>query len=611
MRVFLPVIAVRRQRERTDRRLTLSALAGLLCAAVLSLAAAGEAAAQGSSGKGATTTALVFPLDSEPHATLPDPGRPVWRDTPQATAESLLDAAAAEDALAAAYTLDLSPVPEEFRLERGPELAMKLARILEERSLIDWSRLPDRPDGLMEPPINANNPMLGVPRRAITLATLELDGRDAPITLMRMQPAEGPPVWLFSATTVRHIERLDELRTDSPLTDYVPESWREQELLGMPLWKWLAGAGLAVLSLAIGRVLSRLLRRLLTRLTDPGLRNLLRKGTWPVTIALSLLIWWAASRILVDPTGTIALVLGNLVVLGIIGSLTWLAARVVDHLTGELGRRFEDRAAIEDEGDARQLLTQLSIGRRVVVLLAVTLGFGIALSYFDIFRTLGLSLLFSAGALSVVLGIAANALLRNFLAGLQIGFAQPLRVGDTVTLSGHYGYVEDIGSVFLTMRTWDSRRLIIPYNVLLQQPIENWSKGGAFVIRHVDLTVDFAVDLDALREALRQAVGDSEDAEPNYEPSILVMGSNAESLQIWALVGAPTPAKAWTLEVFVRERLLKEVLRQGALPRERVQALDAEEAADRRAVAEQEGQPGDDDGPRSPPEFERGADPGT
>lgn len=581
-----PAARTERRRVRTLRG---AALAYGLLVSVFAAAPLADAARNLPS-KANPTTAFAFPLAASPDAGLPAPEMRVWRDTPQATVESLLDAVEEGARSAAAYTLDLSSLPEGERGPRGRELAVKLAELLRQRSLIDWSRLPDRPDGLIEPPLNANDPMLGVPRRAITLATLEVDGRDAPIMLMRMQPPSGPPVWLFSATTVRHIESLHQLRPRSWLAQHVPLDWRARPLLGMPAWKWAALAAIGLFSLLAGKLLSRTVRWLLNKTTTESLRSVIRKAGLPLSLALALLIWWLAGEALVVPTGAVAVVIGNLSILGIIAALTWMVARMLDHATGEVSRRFEARAATEEDAGARRLLTQLSIGRRVLVLIAVMVGVGIALSYFDVFRTIGLSLLFSAGALSVVLGIAANALLRNFLAGLQVGFAQPVRVGDTVTLSEHYGYVEDIGSVFLTMRTWNSRRLIVPYNVLLEQPIENWSKGSAFVIREVELSVDFDADLDALRRTLRQAVADSELADPTYDASLMVVGATAEGLRLWALVAAATPADAWRLEVYVRERLVQELLRQDtAVPRERVQSMEAvRQGAERSEAATKE-----------------------
>ncbi len=601
----------RQPAARTDRRrLRTLRRTALVCGLVVSVIAGAPLAGAASNlpTGAAPTTAFTFPLAASPHADLPAPEIRVWRDTPQATVESLLDAIEEGAQSAAAYTLDLSSLPDGERGPRGRELAIKLAELLRQRSLIDWSRLPDRPDGLIEPPLNANDPMLGVPRRAITLATLEVGGRDAPIMLMRMQPPEGPPVWLFSATTVRHIESLHQLRPQSWLAQHVPLDWRARPLLGMPAWKWAALVAIALVSLLAGKLLSRAVRWLLRKTTTQGLRSVIRKAGQPLTLTLALLIWWLAGEALVVPTGAVAVVIGNLSILGIIAALTWMAARMLDHATGEVSRRFEARAATEEDAGARRLLTQLSIGRRVLVLIAVMVGVGIALSYFDVFRTIGLSLLFSAGAISVVLGIAANALLRNFLAGLQVGFAQPVRVGDTVTLSGHYGYVEDIGSVFLTMRTWNSRRLIVPYNVLLEQPIENWSKGSAFVIREVELSVDFDADLDSLRRTLRQAVADSELADPNYDASLMVVGATAEGLRLWALVAAPTPADAWRLEAYVRERLVQELLRQDtAVPRERVQTV----AAVGRGTEESEAPAKERDGSaeRRRPQFPSAGDP--
>lgn len=52
-----------------------------------------------------------------------------------------------------------------------------------------------------------------------------------------------------------------------------------------------------------------------------------------------------------------------------------------------------------------------------------------------------------------------------------------VRLGDTVVVDGEWGTVEEITLTFLTVRTWDERRITMPVSYFTSKPFENWSRG--------------------------------------------------------------------------------------------------------------------------------------
>ena len=52
--------------------------------------------------------------------------------------------------------------------------------------------------------------------------------------------------------------------------------------------------------------------------------------------------------------------------------------------------------------------------------------------------------------------------LSNLTAGVQIAFAQPFRLEDAVVVEGEWGWIEEIGAMYIVVRIWDLRRLIVP-----------------------------------------------------------------------------------------------------------------------------------------------------
>ena len=86
-------------------------------------------------------------------------------------------------------------------------------------------------------------------------------------------------------------------------------------------------------------------------------------------------------------------------------------------------------------------------------------------------RAVGTSLLASAGILGIVAGVAAQSTLGNLFAGLQIAFGDMVRIGDTVVVDGEWGTVEEITLTFLTVRTWDERRITMPVSYFTTQAV--------------------------------------------------------------------------------------------------------------------------------------------
>ena len=92
----------------------------------------------------------------------------------------------------------------------------------------------------------------------------------------------------------------------------------------------------------------------------------------------------------------------------------------------------------------------------------------------------------------------------TILAGIQLSFIQPIRIGDTVVVENENGVIEEISLTYVVVRTWDLRRLIVPITYFLEKPFQNWSKGSPETRGVVTLAVDHLADIDAFRAELRR-----------------------------------------------------------------------------------------------------------
>jgi small-conductance mechanosensitive channel len=149
---------------------------------------------------------------------------------------------------------------------------------------------------------------------------------------------------------------------------------------------------------------------------------------------------------------------------------------VLVHRAGKLVARLP--------GDPAAIRTRWRTLRRALVALIVLVGMGIALSYIPGTSTPARTALASSAVLVVVIGFAAQSTLSNAVSGLLLAFAQPIRIGDHVTIEGRSGVVEDIGLTYTYLRGDDARRLIYPNSVLAQKTIENATiRGGESRVR--------------------------------------------------------------------------------------------------------------------------------
>ncbi|MFI6867743.1 mechanosensitive ion channel family protein [Nocardia sp. NPDC050406] len=312
------------------------------------------------------------------------------------------------------------------------------------------------------------------------------------------------------------------------------------------------GSTLAV-SVAAGLLIDRLLRYSAGRRPGSRLPGLLRRTQWPLQALLA-----TAGLHFAYPLAELHLaqddVIRNVLATMAIFATAWLAMRVADALAENTLDQYAARSA--DIARVRRLHTQLGMVRRVVTtVLVVTTAAVAMLVLFPGLRTLGTSLLASAGVIGIIAGVAAQSTLGNLVAGLQIAFGDSVKIGDTVVVEGEWGTVEEITLAFLTVRIWDDRRLTMPVSYFNSKPYENWSKGGPQITGTVFLHLDHSTPVAAMREHLYDYLCGREDWDRrDWNP--LVTDSTPTSIVVRASMSARNADDVWTLRCAVREELL-------------------------------------------------------
>lgn len=208
-----------------------------------------------------------------------------------------------------------------------------------------------------------------------------------------------------------------------------------------------------------------------------------------------------------------------------------------------------------DDLMARKAETQLKILRQALNVLLGLLTIGFALMSFDSVRQFGISLFASAGIAGIVAGVAARPLFENLIAGLQLAFTQPLRLGDAVVINNEWGFVEEIGSVYIVVRLWDWRRQVVPLSYLFQTPFTNWTRSTSSIIGTIMLYADYTLDVDKVRAKATEIVKSSR-LWDGQVVSVQVSDAREQVIEVRVLASASDSGRAWDLRCEVREKLI-------------------------------------------------------
>jgi len=250
--------------------------------------------------------------------------------------------------------------------------------------------------------------------------------------------------------------------------------------------------------------------------------------------------------------------LHNLTSLILIGSI----AGVLIHGVNISERALSERYRFDDDEDAvaRKIHTQITVLRKLINFIIVILAVASMLMVFDKVRQLGASILASAGIMGVVLGFAAQKVLGNLIAGIQIALTQPIQLNDAVIVEGEWGWVEELTLTYAVVRLWDWRRLVLPITYFVDHPFENWTRREKDLIGTVILYADYHLPMEPLREEAQRLA----EASPRWNRRVCTVQTlemTERNKQLRVLVSATGGPNAFDLRCEIREGLIDFICR--------------------------------------------------
>lgn len=336
-------------------------------------------------------------------------------------------------------------------------------------------------------------------------------------------------------------------------------------------------AAAIVIALAIHGVAMSLGRRIAARtpdsVDDAALELSLRPTRW-LSVAIALA---AARRFLDLPRWSNELwqLAAGLVVPGLIG---WLLITLVRVYVRAVELRYD--ISVADNLRARRQRTRAAILGRIVVIGIAVLTIALMLLSIPSIRSIGITLMASAGLAGLAVGAAAQPALKNLIAGVQLAFTEPIRLDDVLIVEGEWGKVEEIRLTYVVVALWDERRLVVPVSRFLEMPFQNWTRNASQLLGSAFFWLDPTADIPRLRTKYEEIVR----ASPRWDGRAYVLqvtDTKPDAIEVRVLATAKDAPTAFDLRCDLREAMLAFIRDEmpEALPRRRVITEDERGAA--------------------------------
>jgi small conductance mechanosensitive channel len=225
--------------------------------------------------------------------------------------------------------------------------------------------------------------------------------------------------------------------------------------------------------------------------------------------------------------------------------------------------RLADRAVARKLEQRPDLRTRYRILRRSIVAVIIGIGVVTALLVIPQVRAVAGGILASGAVIAFVVGLAAQTTLSNFVAGIFIAFAQPLRLGDRVSVGGAEGTVQEIQLTYTVVRAPDGARFYVPNAKLASDTIRNATIASAAHPAVVTVSVPLSADLDRVLSLLVEEARRLPEAVPEKEPTATVTNLEATSAVVTVKAWAPTLSGAEDLASELRRRAVERLRKEG------------------------------------------------
>lgn len=179
-------------------------------------------------------------------------------------------------------------------------------------------------------------------------------------------------------------------------------------------------------------------------------------------------------------------------------------------------------------------------GKAVLIFIAVLVSLslvGLDLTVLSVF----------GGALGVGIGLGLQKLVSSYVSGFVVLLERSLSIGDVVTVDKYSGRVEQINTRYTILRSADGTESVIPNEMLVSSPVQNFSLTDRNIRLSTVITVSFETDIDWLFPKLEQAVALVPRVLSTPAPSVLLHRFGADGLELEISFWVNDPEKGTAL----------------------------------------------------------------
>ena len=212
--------------------------------------------------------------------------------------------------------------------------------------------------------------------------------------------------------------------------------------------------------------------------------------------------------------------------------------------------RYERRLAERDPAVAARRRTTFSFLLRVAIALVVLIGAWSVLSVFPATQEVAHAFLASSAVLALIAGLALTTPLGNLGSGVLLAFTQPVRLGESISLS------------YTSLVTDEGRHIFVPNQTMVSTMLVNRSVGDPR--RVISIRLPVAIDA-SIGDARRLAL---EAAQATGPVALKVQIAEITEKTVWLEVGgfAPAGVDLADLSTGIREGALGALAKAKLLP---------------------------------------------
>ncbi len=233
--------------------------------------------------------------------------------------------------------------------------------------------------------------------------------------------------------------------------------------------------------------------------------------------------------------------------------LGWVAFSLVKAFATAMTSRAE---LSTDEFSVRSRRTRIAILSRSLGFVIIFVTVALMLLGIPGVRNVGVTLMASAGVVSLAVGVAAQPALKSLIAGIQMALTEPMRIGDLIVIDNETGRVEDVRMTYVVIRTADERRLIVPTAKFLDTTFQNWTRVAGGLTGTVLLPIVPGHAIAPIRMAYEALLKD----QPEWDErtgALQVAEIRIDTIELKLIMSARNPTALTQLRLAVREGMLE------------------------------------------------------